>query len=381
MKINRVDLNPENLKHFLKNLGEILDKNEVDNFINIISNQKFVFNKIEIKSLLTNVLPIFGNFVYQPEIIPVKNYQIFINIARKKNNRLIEEEIDVSRDLIFEKTSHPLNYLKYFTTMQKKRGKLNGLFKDLMENVKSFFKLEDIRNVNTDFDLKFIQFLIKTLQKFRYYLDKKDPIGYFTCLKEFLDAMNLPKKKRSILTHNINLIINELKITKKENLKILNNPTEFGRELLRAINYTHSHIELFLKFIHRIVHILKYGNRNYSQIYYSLKSKKFKIKEFKIMINEIFKDEYPVLYKFLKKYVNIFFKLRNVNAHLIPKEITFSEDRKYLLVPLIGDSQEFPLNHRRIYTEMFSYSVFINKIDLHGNKKYHYLDDSILIID
>jgi len=147
-----------------------------------------------------------------------------------------------------------------------------------------------------------------------------------------------------------------------------NDPNALADKILNYISDTDAHIILFLKFLNRLYHILKFKNRNYKKSYYSIGTKRPARKPLTRFLNELTNsDILPKSAEFYLVFFEKFKKFRNLKAHQLPDNIKFSPDKKNLIIPQIGNREDLILNIEEASNFLNAYWSFINYINIHQN--------------
>lgn len=375
-------MNKENYKlniEDLKNLLETYDRKEIVNAINKLMDfsiqGKIFFDKNTVQNLKNFVMPLFFDIEEVDKPTPVSQYQKFISTIEEAQPVLFQEEKKHSQNEIFntKKLDHPMKFVKYLfpaydIELNKRIAKSNKELLDLC------------LDSGDSKDLDMVEFL-GFFTKFRDSLINRNFKDNYDQLKILIDNQNFYSKEiRDVIFKKIDEIIHFVEEQELSRKQIIKNPTEFGRNVLRAINYTQSHIEYFCSYIHRLVHIKNQRNNTFEGRYYQHNSKKFWDDKFIKMCNRNLKD-FKILQSFLRTCCNQLKELRNINAHQVAGEITISKDHKMLLIPTIGKKEPLKINHKEMCDFIISYGVFINKIKLHPKSPYEISEDTIGIIN
>jgi len=367
-------LNLEDLKNLLEKHDQIGTSKAIDKLLDFSLQGKMFFDKNTIQQLKGLAMPFFYNIEENDQTIPVSQYQKFNSKIEKAQPVLFQEEREYSQRIIFniKNLDHPMKFVKYLfpvysIELNKRIAKKN---KEL---------LDICLNSGDSRDLDIEDFLV-FFNKFRDFLIKRNFKESFNQLKTFLNNQNFYSKEvKAKIIEKIDEIIYIVKEQELNRKQILNDPTEFGRNVLRAVHYTQSHIEYFCSYVHRLVHIKTQKDRIYEGKYYRYNSKKFWEDKFIKMCKNNLKD-FKALQIFLTKCCNELKKLRNINAHQAAGEITISKDYKMLVVPAIGEEEPLKIKHQELCDFIISYGVFINKIKIHPKSPYEISEDTIGII-
>ena len=321
----------------LEKLSEAFDKNEIS-----LELKRFLESSMEGKLFhhsqtlyrFKGFMSPFFNVTILNQPVPVSQYQEFTSKIQTAYPKLFRKEKEYSQNNIFDKTEHPMEYIKYIIpeyndNLTFLRSTLRS--KELFETTFNFTKFDDSEE-NGEKILDFYS-------KFSDSLHKKDRMAALNNLKKFNIQYQPSLKRKEDLNKGIDNLIPVLKEQKIRKAFIMENFSEFGRNLLRATNYTQSHIEYFCAYFHRLIHIKNNGDRNYRKNYYNYDSKSFWGKNFREACREELKD-FKDLKTFLVKYSYILKVLRNINSHQVPGEICLSKDRKYILLQETGKKRK-----------------------------------------
>jgi len=375
MKTERPKLKLEDL---IK-LFESYDQNEINSVImrfvhDSIQGKKF-FNRETIIKMKDFVEPFFLKIEEIKQPIPLSQYQDFISTIAKAQPDLFQEEREKTQQKIFSIMEHPMKFVKY----------LYPMYSDNLNYIRCAQKSKEILDITSSLDdseiseEKLVE-LLDFIKKVADSLQKRNMVGTCNYLKAFINKQNCySEEKKDIINEKLDelvQIIEEQALRRKE---IINNPTEFGRNILRAVIYTRSHIEYFLSHIHRLVHIKNKGNKDYGGKYYQYGSNMFSVRNFINMCEEELKD-FEALQSFLIDYSKKLKELRNINAHQVVGEIKLSADHKFLLIPEIGKKDNQKINHKELCDTIISYGIFINKIELHPKSPYDTSEDTFGIL-
>ncbi|MFX1238655.1 MAG: hypothetical protein ACFE8P_13180, partial [Promethearchaeota archaeon] len=120
---------------------------------------------------------------------------------------------------------------------------------------------------------------------------------------------------------------------------------------------------MFVKYINRLFHILKYNDKNFKkhcQIGEYTHKERFYLKNF---VSKALKKDYPHLARFLLKSFKLN-KYRRVKAHENPEKIEISEDKKKAFISTVGSTRDIEMDIDEIKTLVFTYCFFIDALDL-----------------
>lgn len=333
---------------------------------------KLFFKQDKIKLFQEKAPMYFGKSIvfYRNERIQiyVDQYNEFKSMVSKDFSDLFQIEEEYSRQKIFTKKfmTHPMEYASKNVLFY---GELTG--SELMSRIGQFGRDSlEINSKAEKFSLTESDAL-NLLKKSFEFLKKQDEKTLDYLLNVIKNEENYPDKEQ--FSSNINQIrnLNFLKSSSLESFK--NKRTEIVKNFLIGIQDTQSHIEHFCRYIHRLVHIKKYGNTKYREEYYDYNSKTFDEDKFRKMCKSDLKD-YPELKTFLRRYCKTFKKLRNIRAHQITGEVDISL-KGFITIPTIGNEKGVKFNYIEKREKMITYGVFINKIKLHSYSQYDVSED------
>lgn len=373
MKKERPELNIEELLKLI----EAYNQNNVNNFLDLSIQGKKFFGKDTIENIKDFAMPFFFNIEEINKPIPITQYQEFISTIAKAQPDLFQKEREYMQNIILNIFDHPMKFVEYLFPVYSNNFNIRCAQKN-KELLDICLNLDDSRDLSIP-NKKMIDLLV-FFKQIRDFLNKRNMTGAYSEFIIFISKHKLYSKKQKAKIiekiDEITQIIEEHEIKIKE---ILKDPTEFGRNVLRAAHYTQSHIEYFCSYIHRLVHIKINGNRNYGNMYYRYNSTNFNINDFTGMCEKELTD-FEALQSFLIQYSNILKELRNINAHQVAGYIKLSEDHEKLIIPVIGKKDALELNHAKLCEVIISYGIFINKIELHPKSPYDISEDTFGIM-
>ncbi|KKN67842.1 hypothetical protein LCGC14_0457220 [marine sediment metagenome] len=372
------DINNNKIKELANSQDLFLFLDGVHYFIKQYSQGKVFFNQDKIKRFQEIAANFLGKSItfYHNEMVQtyVAQYNDFNLILSKNFPDLFQKEIEVSQQNIFNKKemAHPMENVKKTvlfyneSTGSELMSRAGQLGRDLLE-IGS--RAENSRVSDTE--------ETNILEASVQFLKKKD-----TSILDLLQSLiknveNYPDKE--IFSENINhmgLLI-QLKNSSLERLE--NNPVEYVNKFLTGISDTQSHIEYFCSYFHRLVHIKKYGNREYGEEYYDFRSKQFNEKKFFDMCKTELND-FPDLQNFFKRYCNTFKKLRNIRSHQVAGEVKVFHNG-FISIPNINNKKGKRFDYREKREKMITYGVFINKIKLHTYSPYNESEDIFVTLE
>ncbi|MBD3215726.1 MAG: hypothetical protein GF311_24150 [Candidatus Lokiarchaeota archaeon] len=281
--------------------------------------------------------------------------------------KLYEKENNNSRDTIFHKMAYPMEIVRYAFPVYN-----NSMGFNLYKRLSKFgLELLEIISKSTSVEISNTQ-LLRILNEFSLIYKQSVITRDWETLVSFaktklLAHINIPKKEMEKIN---NIFDHFLKEAQKQNdllKKIKEDPTDFGRDLLRVINYIQSHMLYFCRYVRRLLHIREKGNDNYENLYYRHYNFKFEHHEFLDKCNSDL-NNYPDLKNYLNEITTQLYHLRNINAHQIPRQFFISPIDGKLCFPVIGQDEYEQINHERISFIMIHYAIFINSIGLHYEK-------------
>ena len=193
-------------------------------------------------------------------------------------------------------------------------------------------------------------------------------------VKEFLD--NLPELTKlieekgflKIKNEDIPLKIRKLSSKMEKDTKVLDelitdikSDSSFTvKILLEQIQNFDSFNINFIKFLMRLKHIFKTGNKNYRN-YYSLKEEYSRRKYLREDLNDNFFDEFKDLRMFLLNYLEQFVKLRNICSHRTPKP-KLSKNKKYALIHDPKKGEFIKIHIEKTKKLVMTYAYFIEAL-------------------
>jgi len=357
----------------IKKLIELFDQNQIPAEL-----KRFVDQSIQGKKFSTiksvQLLKDFVSPVFNIEVInksgPVSQYQEFISTVANTQPGLFQKEKEYTQNKIFNPMGHPMEFVKYLFPVYNDEFFYNKVVLKSKEILEECFKVDD-----SEIPDKNLRGILKIFDSIK----KRELKGALVHLKIINNHHTLSKEDKVKVNRQIDELIQVIEEQELRRTLILNNSTEFGRDILRATNYTQSHIEQFCSYIHRLVHIKNHGNRKFKGRYYRYGSKSFWDSAFRKMCKKDLKD-FKSLKSFLIRYSKDLKILRNINAHQVPKEISLSKDYKYLIFQEIRKKNKTKENFNKLRENIISYSIFINKIVLHPKSRYDPSEDTIGIL-
>ncbi|MBD3211363.1 MAG: hypothetical protein GF311_02055 [Candidatus Lokiarchaeota archaeon] len=338
-------------------------------FINHVGKGKLFFEDIPyLKAIL---LDFFGEniTIYESKIVRnvVKQYNSFVNKIISQEENLYNQENRKTLKEIFYKIAFPMDIIKY-AIPNYHNSSLREFSNEIVENYSQLSK--SIANQNilevSEKQLEFVSSFFDTYLKntLSTNLDKSINI-----VKDILESQEkgqeLPNKINEILESSLTSI-NKRKRSLQE---IYDNPTEFGRNFLRTINYIQSHMEYFCVFFRRLIHIIKENTNNYEGRYYDHFNNKFEDKEFRKICRKTL-SFYPDLKNYLIQITRQLRKLRNINAHQIPRKFTIIPEYDLICFPVVGRKGLKCISHKKTLYNMIKYAFFFNNIDFHQKNSY-----------
>lgn len=325
-----------------------------------------IFQKGMVKMAFGNNIKISDHF-NSKDII--SQYESFVKEVSSKQPNLYKRERKFTRNMIFHKMAYPMDIVKYlFPFYNNSNGyevaaQLGKLYSEILKLIPELNNLEVSESEQ-------VKFVIESLINFSEYVLSGEVDKLVVYVKNFINThKTFPKKsldRMNELLDKLNFLIQKRNRILEE---ISKDPTEFGRDFLRAINYTQSHMEYFCKYVHRLIHIIENGNDDYKNSYYKHYSTDFKKKKFiKTCEDEI--CDYPAFKNYLKDLVTQLNELRNINAHQIPRKFYLSPLKSQLCFPVIGSETDKCVDHEKLADMIIKYAIFINSIDLHPENSY-----------
>lgn len=372
MKKRFRDINDNKIRELANSPDLKLFLGGIPYFIEQLRQGKLFFNQDKIKQFQEIATKFLGKSIvfYRNEMVQayVTQYNEFNSLVSKDYPNLFQIEKEFTQQNIFTKKdmAHPMENVKKAvlfyneSTGSELMSRVGQHGRDLLEinSRAENSRLSDSEGTS----------LLKASLEF---LKKRDS-GILDLMQNFIkNAENYPDKE--IFSENIDQMrfLNQLKTSSLERLK--NNPVESVRIFLTGIQDTQSHIEYFCRYFHRLVHIKKYGNREYGKEYYHCNSKKFDEKKFREMCKTELND-FPELRNFLRRYCITFIKLRNIRAHQVAGEVKILPGG-FIVIPAIGNEKGKCIDYREKLEKMINYGVFINKIKLHPYSPYDESED------
>lgn len=372
MKKRFKELNDDEIGEFINSPDSNMFIDGILYFIEQLIQGKVFFNQEKIKHF-KEIAPIFfgeSMVFYRNKLVQiyVSQYKEFISWVSEDYPDLYQIEKEFTQKNIFTKKDmgHPMENVKKCvlfyneSTGSELMAVIGQLGRDLLENIARTKNsmLSDSDPVN----------LLKSSFEF---LKKKDN-GIFDKLPTFIKTVENYRDKE-YFSENVNQIriLNQLKTSSLEKSKL--NPLEIVRNFLTGIQDTQSHIEYFCRYVHRLVHIKKHGDRKYRGEYYHHNSKKFDENKFRDMCNTEM-NNFPELKNFLRRYCVTFKDLRNIRAHQVAGEVEIFPSG-YISIPNIGKEKRKNIDYREKREKIINYGVFINKIKLHPQNPYEESED------
>jgi len=298
----------------------------------------------------------------------VSQYSEFDAKVSSEECELYQQEKKFTQNKIFFKLGYPMDFVKYLFPLYNHStgfqlsmsiGKVGIELFDMIS--RSDVEVPELEK------LSFLEGFLKTFPNLL--LTREFKIG-LEQVKNFINDQKLfPKKELKRFNELLDQLSNLSEKQQLELYRISNNPTEFGRDFLRATNYAQSHIEYFCRFVRRLLHILEEGNKEYRDKYYKHFSWEFEQGEFNKKCEEEL-NEFPKLKDFLIRYSTHLKKLRNINAHQIAREFYLIPEKGMMGFPVVGDDEDMGIKHEEIADKIIKYGIFINMIGLHPNNPY-----------
>ena len=355
----------------IKSISESFPKNgiptELKRFIDNSIKGKIFHSRETIEYLKNIALPFFDikvvKFKYPNA---VSQFQEFISSVAKAQPDLFKKESEDAQRKVFTIMSHPMEFVKY----------LFPNYSDNLSYLRTVLKSKELSNISFNLgDSEIPEEKIGEVLEVFDSITKREITGSLTLLNTFIKNQD-SKKENTTVTDVIDKAIPVVEEQQLRRKLVLDNPTEFGRNILRATGYTQSHIEYFFRYIRRLVHIKNKGNRKFRGMYYRYGSTKFWDDEFRKRCKKELKD-FKELKSFLIRYSKEIKKLRNINAHQVPGEITLSKDYKNLVLQEIGKKNKTKVNYTKLCETIISYGILVNKIELHPENRYDKDEDTI----
>lgn len=304
----------------------------------------------------------------------LEDYLKFIEDVKKKNEILLNQEINMSKELFFHKTARPINMLRekdpfmnfvikkinknYTLLLDDFKAKTDKFMPDLIHNLEEYTKLtipifNELAQQTTSDDI----------------ISSKNGNKLRKALQEQIDIVNA--KNNPILelfeqevgserNEEIKQEINELlkkynEVCKQEEISLI-------REYIILVKDIDSYNIEFAKFIRRLHHIKTKNNRDYlrdKKCFYLIdkydRNARNKLKGF---IASQLKIHYPNLAKFILCFFEYNF-LRKLEAHEIPIDIQLSKDKKKAFIPQKGNKKDAELDIKEIKKIKNTYGFFI----------------------
>lgn len=370
MKEKRKDYLAEKILNLLKpHFGENLEA--LQKTINQISKGKLIH---ENQRFLQGVLKLFfeddiniftGNNIQNL----VSQYHEFIKQVSLNEPDLYQQEKTFTQYNIFYKLAYPMDIVKYlFPLYNNSTGfHLNTLIAKVGLELLDLISKSNARNVP---EPEMLLFLSNFLSNFKKRLVSRELDKEMDHLKNYLSTQHMfPRDSLNKMNEMLDQLITLYQAQRKILQEIKKNPTELGRDFLRAINYTQSHMEYFCRYIHRLFHLLKKHNMKYGDFYYKHYYWEFKKNNF-IEACEQELSKYPDLKNYLKNIVTQLKELRNINAHQIPREFYIVPENNLMCFPVVGSNEYKCIEHENVADKIINYGFFINNIGLHPNNPY-----------
>lgn len=378
MKKKFKKLNDYEISEFLNSPDFKQFSNELPYFLDRLGQGKLFFNQDKTKNLQEMAPMIFGKslVIYRNEMVQnyVTQYNEFKSIVSEEYPDLIQIEENYILQNIFTKKNmaHPMNFVNKSILFY---GDPTGfaLMSRIWEIGKDLLEINSRAEVSNSYHPDGLKLLRESLE----FPKKQDP-KIFDHLQSFINNVEkYPSKEQFNEKINQFRILNSLKSSSLESFK--ENPVEIVRNFLTGIQDTQSHIEYFCRYVHRLVHIKKYGDQKYEEEYYRYNSKMFNEEEFRDMCKSELND-YPDLKKFLRRYCIIFKDLRNIRAHQVTGDTKILPGG-FIWIPNIGNEKGKYIDYREKREKMITYGVFINKIGLYSQSPYDESEDVFIILE
>ena len=356
----------------LEELIEEFGRNKISSEI-----KKLVDNLIQGKKSLTNEsvqkLKAFSSPFFGIKLInisgPISQYQEFISRIEDAQPELYQEEKEDTQNRIFKIERHPIEYVKYLFPLYNDTFFYNNLLLKCTGIIEECFNIEG-SEIDSE-KLPEIKSLFDSIKK-------RDFRGALTTLKSLNNHYTLSKEKQAKVNRRINELIQVIEERTLRRKHIFEDPAEFIRKILSAVNDTQSHIDLFCAYIHRLVHIKNEGNSDFEGKYYQSGSKYFDVGKFLKMCKEELND-FTDLHKFIKRCASRIRKMRNLQAHRGVKKLSFSKDYKKIVIPRT-DMPDYRFSYDELCDFIISYGNFINKIGVHPKSRYDPSEDTFGVV-
>jgi len=378
--MNEKDFNdvPEEIKNLLGS--------KLDDKLKVLENIIFQYSQgklLHVEELFQKGIlkMFFGDNIKISDIHNYKNirsqYETFVKKISSRHSNLYDRERKFTRNMIFYKMAYPMDIAKYLyplynnSTGYELNIQIGKLGLELSQIIPKL-------NFSEASESDLLKFLTEFYKNFRDYFLSREFEKLVDYVKDFLNKYKTRPQKD---LDRMNLLLDKSKILIKKQNKLLEeiskDPTEFGRDFLRAINYIQSHMEYFCKYIRRLIHIGEENHDDYNNSYYNHYSTDFDRTKFKKTCENKL-SHHPDLKNYLKELATQLNELRNINAHQIPRYFYLSPLKSELCFPVIGKETDRCVDHEKIADIIITYAIFINSIDLHPENPYEKSENRFL---
>jgi len=244
MNKKRINIDSDEVINLIDKINTEKLNTELNSLLDKVIQGKGFFDKKHLQNIIEYIIPILFNLEEITQPIPLSQYKKFISVVASLRPELFEKEMKYAQSEIFSKMDHPLKFVQYLDLFYKLKRKNAQKFKELLP---LSFNFAENENLNLDnLPQKYIQEFLIFLEEIRDFIIKKDMKGFCNRFKLFFENQNFYSKEvKTAIILIIDEIIQNIEEQDNQIREILNDPTEFGRNILRVVNYTQSHIEFF----------------------------------------------------------------------------------------------------------------------------------------